>query len=492
MSYRGFLLALTLVVFSGSRADAQGLCSTTAQGKVACTITNVFGVNGLTPDGGALVNDGHKGHFGDDFLTNLGPLNASIGSQLGQLPLVSPASGLSFFIGKSGGLVASDFNFGPILTERAGTIGRHKLVVGFSYQYFDFDTLDGLDLSNLHSVYTHEDFPNLLTGTRTCTIKPSADPTVTTGDCAFVRDTIVTTSNIGLHVSQYTTFLSFGITSKFDISVAIPIVSVSMSDTAAAAIHNNGSDNLHQFSDPATGAACAPNPCFNRTFTNSSGATGIGDVTIRGKYNFFKRERVGISVGGDLRFPTGDSLNFLGAGAYGIKPFGVISYSYKRLSTNFNIGYEWNGKSYLAGNIAPPAGTAAFKGSIPNDFFFTFGGEIGIVKKLSAGVDYIGQHIIDAPRVQSSTFSELGACTTPAPSNGTPMFSCPTTFFPDGTVKEPNFNTFRGSYTASNISIGLRYRPFSRFLLTANVIRKLDDSGLRAKLIPLAGITYTH
>jgi len=96
MSYRGFLLALTLVVFSGSRADAQGLCSTTAQGKVACTITNVFGVNGLTPDGGALVNDGHKGHFGDDFLTNLGPLNASIGSQLGQLPLVSPASGLSF------------------------------------------------------------------------------------------------------------------------------------------------------------------------------------------------------------------------------------------------------------------------------------------------------------------------------------------------------------------------------------------------------------
>jgi len=106
-------------------------------------------------------------------------------------------------------------------------------------------------------------------------------------------------------------------------------------------------------------------------------------------------------------------------------------------------------------------------------------------------VDYIGQHIIDAPRVQSSTYSELGACTVPPPSGNNYMFSC-NTFLPDGTVKDPNFNTYKGSYTASNISIGLRYRPFSRFLLTANVIRKLDDSGLRAKLIPLAGITYTH
>lgn len=492
MSYRGLFLALTLVVFSGSRADAQGLCSTSAQGKVACTITNVFGVNGLTPAGGALFDDGHRGHFGDDFLTNLGPLNASIGSQLGQLPLVSPASGLSFSIGKSGNLVASDFNFGPILTERAGTIGRHRLVVGFSYQYFDFDTLDGLDLSNLHSVYTHQDLqqgPSL-----NCTIKPVNPTDSNTGLCAFVRDTIVTTSNIGLHVSQYTTFLSFGVTSKFDISVAIPVVAVSMSDTATATIHNNGSDNLHQFADPATGTECLPNPCFNRTFTNSSGATGIGDVTIRAKYNFLKRERVGVSVGGDVRFPTGDSLNFLGAGAYGIRPFGVVSYSYKRLSTNFNIGYEWNGKSYLAGNIAPDAttGQAPFKASLPNDFFFTFGGEIGIVKKLSAGVDYIGQHVFDTPRVQTSTFSELGACTVPPPPGNNGGLPTCNTFFPDGTVKDANFNTFRGSYTASNISIGLRYRPFSKFLLTANVIRRLDDAGLRAKLIPLAGITYTH
>jgi hypothetical protein len=305
----------------------------------------------------------------------------------------------------------------------------------------------------------------------------------------------VTTSNIGLHVSQYTTFLSFGVTSNFDISVAIPVVAVSMSDTSIAVIHNNGSDNLHQFGDPAAPAsACSPNPCFSRTFTNSSSATGVGDVTIRAKYNFFKRERVGVSVGGDVRFPTGDSLNFLGAGAYAIRPFGVVSYSYKRLSTNFNIGYEWNGKSYLAGNIDPDptVAPAPFKASLPNDLFFTFGGEVGIVKKLSAGVDYLGQHVFDAPRVQSSTFSELGACTVPPPpGNNGGLLTC-NTFFPDGTVKDPNFNTLKGSYTASNISIGLRYRPFSKFLLTANVIRRLDDAGLRAKLIPLAGITYTH
>jgi len=484
MFYRGFLLTLMLVLCSGPCALAQNLCATTANGKVACTITNVFGVNGLTPAGGALFNNGHEGHFGDDFLTNLGPLNASIGSQLGQLPLVSPASGIAFSVGKSGNLVASDFNFGPILTERAGTIGRHRLVVGFSYQYFDFDTLDGLDLSNLHSVFTHQPLGP-------CNIAPGPGQS-NTGGCSFVRDTIVTTNNIGLHVSQYTAFLSFGFTSKFDVSVAIPTVAVSMADTTAATIHNNGSDNLHQFTDPTTGGKCLPSPCFNRSFTNASGATGIGDVTVRAKYNFLKRERLGISVGGDLRFPTGDALNFLGAGAYGIKPFGVISYSYKRLSTNFNVGYEWNGKSYLAVNLAPPNNQQAFKDSLPSDFYFTFGGEIGIFKKLSAAVDYLGQRVFNAPRVQSSTFSELGACTIPPPPGNSGGLGPCNSFFPDGTVQDPNFSTFKGSYTASNISVGLRYMPFSKFLLTANVVRRLDDAGLRSKLVPLVGITYTH
>jgi hypothetical protein len=37
-------------------------------------------------------------------------------------------------------------NFGPIMSERAQTIGRHKLFVGFSYQYFNFDKVAGVSL----------------------------------------------------------------------------------------------------------------------------------------------------------------------------------------------------------------------------------------------------------------------------------------------------------------------------------------------------------
>jgi len=48
-----------------------------------------------------------------------------------------PASGFIFSFNPSLGVITRETeNFGPILTERADTIGKHKLFVGFSYQYF--------------------------------------------------------------------------------------------------------------------------------------------------------------------------------------------------------------------------------------------------------------------------------------------------------------------------------------------------------------------
>ena len=485
---------LILGICMASKASAQNLCSTTDTGKVACTVANVYGVNGLS-NGGALAPHGsHEGHFADSFLSNLNALNSSIGSQLGVLPLVSPSSGIAFSFDRSLGVfVSSQYNLGPILSERAGTIGRHKLLFGFSYQAFDFDTLDGMDLKKLPAVFTHEDYQPS-SSAPTCSVNgnpPVADATLNQGQCAFVRDTIVTLNNIDLRVNQYTAFFSFGLTDRLDISVAIPTVNVRMSVTSATTIRNNGSDNNHQFADPATGLACSPNPCFNRTFFNSTGATGIGDVTVRTKYEIWKGERAGFAVGGDVRFPTGDSLNYLGSGAYGIKPFAAFSYDFKRLSTHLNGGYEWNGSSFLAGNIAPSQtlGTVPpSKDNLPGQFFYSAGAEVGVLKRLSAAFDFLGQEFINAPRIAPSTYQELPACTLPAPQ---PSCGPPGTFNATGAT-DADFRAFKASYSTAAIALGLRFRPFSKVLLTANVVTKLNDSGLRSKFIPLLGISYTH
>jgi hypothetical protein len=42
-----------------------------------------------------------------------------------------------------------------------------------------------------------------------------------------------------------------------------------------------------------------------------------------------------------------------------------------------------------------------------------------------------------------------------------------------------------------DISTGVKYKPWGNLLLTANVAFKANDSGLRAKVIPLGGISYS-
>src|ERR1700756_5144864 len=140
---------------------AQGPCPTTTStqtstilsrsGALICLVPQVYGGGGLvgTDHGGPLDPTnafGHTVHFRASSLAGFNPLNAEIGTQLSQLPFASPASGFIFTFNRSLGVVSQQVeNFGPILTERAETVGRHKLFVGLSYQYFNFDQVDGVD-----------------------------------------------------------------------------------------------------------------------------------------------------------------------------------------------------------------------------------------------------------------------------------------------------------------------------------------------------------
>jgi hypothetical protein len=74
-------------------------------------------------------------------------LNADIGAQISQVFTPSPASGLVFSFGP-GGLTAQR-DLGPIFTDSATTVGRHKLYVAFTYQFFGFDQVDPVPLKQI-------------------------------------------------------------------------------------------------------------------------------------------------------------------------------------------------------------------------------------------------------------------------------------------------------------------------------------------------------
>lgn len=479
-----------------------------ASNKLVCLIPQVygpfgFGVTSTTPPSQSVLftGDHHAAHFESDFLSTFAPINESVGLAVSQLPLASPSFGTSFVYDPTLKTFApsTDESLGPILGERASTIGKHRIFFGFSYQYFDFSTIDGQSLSAIPTVLQHQPFP----ADPSRGLLPCANQTGLTttngyaGDPCFVRDFIQTTNNIDLTVHQYTIYFSYGITNRLDVSAAIPILNVGMSVTSLATIVPNSvapatvnapGNVWHSFntSNPALAAQCASQaPCLTATFFDSGSATGIGDVLLRGKYHLYRGERLGFAAGVDVRLPTGDTSNFLGSGATGVKPFGIISY-HSRVSPHALVGYEINGESVLAGtNIVPaPNGTTPVaKGGLPDRLVYILGADALITKRLTGAFDVYGQRLIGAPELVAQPYMGLGSC------SGTTVTTADCPVYTPGTT-HPDIAQRITDVNIDDASLGLKFRAIGRLVVTGNVLIKMNDGGLRSRAVPLVGLSY--
>lgn len=502
----GFFAALSSLVTGSASAQTCPLNGTLSN-KLICQIPQVYGAFGFgtTTDPTQSVlftGDHHQAHFSNDFLATFAPINEAVGIQASQLPLASPSSGITFVYDPTLKTFApsTDESLGPILGNRGTTIGRRKLFLGFSYQYFNFDSIDGQNLSNIPTVLQHQPFP-----VPNAFHIPSCDNQtgLTTangyaGNPCFVRDFIQTMNNIDLTIHQYTLYATYGITNRLEFSVAIPILNIQMGVTSQATIVPNSAapasagapgNVWHSFNptNPVLTSQCASQtPCLNAKFSNSNSASGIGDVVLRGKYNVYNGERWAVAAGVDVRLPSGDELNFLGSGATGVKPFGVVSYK-ARISPHADAGFEWNGNSTLAGtNIVPaPAGTTPVNtGKLPNRFVYIVGADIRVVKRLTAAFDIYGQRLFNSPELVSRSYTGLGNCSGPTDPTGA---TCGT--YTAGTT-HPDIAQRTTDVNITGASLGLKYRMVGRLVVTGNVLLKLDEGGLRSSAVPLVGISY--
>jgi len=319
------------------------------------------------------------------------------------------------------------------------------------------------------------------------------------GICGFVRDRVDTVTNIDLRLNQYTASATFGLTSRIDLSLAVPIINVGMDVSSIATIINNSNTGDHQF-NPAKVPSCSATPCLQGTFANSSSATGIGDIVLRAKGVIWSGERAAVAVGADLRLPTGDEQNFLGSGTFGFTPFAVFSYA-ARVSPHVNVGYQVNGDSLLAGDVVPPqpVGLPAnittpstfTKGHLPNQFLYSGGADVVLVKKRLAGTfDLIGQRVLNARRSKVATQSFLGACGPAGLAPVDPANSNNYCTSPAANVSQRSLTDTKGSFNITNASLGAKVRVSDKFVIFGNVLIKLDDGGLRAKVVPLVGASF--
>jgi len=444
---------------------------------LACAIPNLYGPYGLV-----LPNPTHAAHFLSTFQSDFSALDTAIATQLTLLPLASPASGFTYkYDPATGGLQQVKESFGPVLTERGETIGRHKFFFGATFQRFRFNKLDGIPLHNFPAVFSHE----------MDTFHDMPEP--------YETQFISTQNSIDLKVNQFTLFGTFGITDRIDLSVAVPILQIGFNVTSNATIErtlgteplgvvngmfvpccSSGPPYAHYF-DPANQGTSITHTFSNDQFPfeqpgdlyenpSRNNAEGFGDVVFRLKGTVYRTERIRLALLTDFRIPTGDTNNFLGSGAYGLKPSAAVSIRTGWLTPHVNVGYQWNGSSSLAGDVL--AGT---KSKLPGFAFFSTGTDIGLGRRLTVAVDYLGQELINAPRVQSGTYNV---------ESGYSLASGQTSFPTIGTAGKQTYNQ-------SNAAVGFKYNLYDRFIVSGNLLIALNNGGLRERIAPLIGLSYS-
>jgi hypothetical protein len=130
-----------------------------------------------------------------------------------------------------------------------------------------------------------------------------------------------------------------------------------------------------------------------------------------------------------------------------------------RITPNVNLAYQWNGSSILNNNQ-----------NLPGSFLYSGGVDFRVTHNFTLVGEFLGQYVFNGPRLTTK-----------------PLNIVPTGFtYPVGSVT----GAITQNYAMDNLGGGVKYSPTKHIFLSANVLFKMDDAGLRAKVIPLAGASY--
>lgn len=496
----GLLISITVCVQAQSTApyvfqvlpyatvQQSGPFAGTIASKTSCTAAGCsLTPNGLTPD---------KFTPQPPVFDLAGALDSSVATALSVIPVASPASGVIIkFDPATGAELPASSSLGPIFTERAETIGRHKLYIGVSTQDFHFTSFNGQSIrpvqlldtggegANLGSVNGHTTSPPLRYG-----------------------------MSVDVRLSQNLAFLTYGVTSRLDVSVGLPVVhaAISAGDFNETIFSGDGFATKSSYCwcqgtltpglAPAKGTTSGL--FLQEANFNALGKTGFGDMLLRAKGTVIEKPRMALALGADLRLPTGDEKNFLGTGATAVKPFAALSLYSKPwnngivFSPHFNIGWQFAGKSILGGDINATSTTvsvgafrtAAYgppfivsKDYLPDVFSWAVGTEVAFGKRNTVVLDILGNQI--------GWIHGIPNMRTASVSNALP----PTV---RGTVATPE--TISGLVDAGRVSFGQYSGSFGykakiagNLVGTANVLVRFDNNGLVARAVPLFGLSYT-
>jgi hypothetical protein len=217
---------------------------------------------------------------------------------------------------------------------------------------------------------------------------------------------------------------------------------------------------VHYFHDPVALGGYGSTAQF---FAEGS-AAGVGDLLVRMKTTVIREGTRALAAGVDVRLPTGDEQNLLGAGAAGLRPFAAFSSSYGPFAPHANIAYQWNGRSVLAGDVR-----ADRKANLPDQFLYAAGSDLGVNSRFSIVFDVLGQRVLNSPLLSKYTLAARGVA---------------------GSADLPDIRFGNGSYWSTNGSLGFKANVAPKVLVNFNMRFHMAGRGLSDRIAPLLGIEW--
>ena len=314
-------------------AGAAALCLLAGAGvaradqKLSSLLSQLYGGDGILLDTPLGID--HSPHFTQSSLQELSSLSDILTSSLGSFTFNSTVSSYTFDL-ELGVPVRTTESLGPIVSERATTIGARRLNVGYSYNRVGYKRFQGHPLDDYTIYFNHDDVNHDgILGPPGC-------------DCAEL-DKIAVNMDIKLVEDIYSFYGTFGVLKNLDIGVAIPLIDVDLRAHAHAEVQRNHTDsiNVHNFAIPPDLTLDPPEDFQDSSVHGSS--FGIGDILLRGKYNFLRSGeswRPNLAAVGQVQFPTGDEYDLQGTGSWAGMFMFVVDHSYGPISPHLNLGYE--------------------------------------------------------------------------------------------------------------------------------------------------------
>lgn len=298
-------------------------------GPLRDTIRDLFGPEGIVLKPGRALpgSSSRAGDFQASSVRGLDQLNDQITSTFGVVSFNSSVTGFAFDL-ERGIPIRTTESLGPLLTERAPTLGKGRLDVSFAYTRISFTQFQGSDLENIPLVFAAEDInQNGIIDTR--------------GLFRAESDQVRVRLNLDISEDLFALIATYGLTSYWDIGVVIPVVHLRFRADGQAVIVDKdgrlggtriGGAPVHLFRNGSSSLAAS----------GGGDATGVGDLIIRTKYNLFTSHSVvpDLSAIVEVKLPTGSRDNLLGTGGTNLTGLLVASKTYGRWFTpHLNLGY---------------------------------------------------------------------------------------------------------------------------------------------------------